>query len=343
MSKTDLRDLTLDELKLAVEELGEKPFRAKQIFSWLHQKGAESFEEFKNIPQALREKIGEKYYISKLDIVEKLVSKDGTVKYLFDIGDGILIESVLMKYSYGCALCISTQAGCRMGCKFCASTLDGLERNLSASEILNQVYTIKKDSGENIHSIVLMGSGEPLDNFENVVKFLYIINHPEGMGLGMRHITLSTCGLTEKIEELSKLKLQLTLAISLHAPNDDIRKKTMPVANKYPLESIVKAAVNYSKATGRRVTYEYALIKGVNDSKENALELSARLKGTLCHVNLIPVNDVKENDFIRAEERNIQEFASVLTQKGIETTVRRKLGSDINAACGQLRKKYKRC
>lgn len=343
MSKTDLRDLTLDELKSAVEELGEKPFRAKQIFSWLHQKGAESFEEFKNIPQALREKIGEKYYISKLDIVEKLVSKDGTVKYLFDIGDGILIESVLMKYSYGCALCISTQAGCRMGCKFCASTLDGLERNLSASEILNQVYTIKKDSGENIHSIVLMGSGEPLDNFENVVKFLYIINHPEGMGLGMRHITLSTCGLTEKIEELSKLKLQLTLAISLHAPNDDIRKKTMPVANKYPLESIVKAAVNYSKATGRRVTYEYALIKGVNDSKENALELSARLKGTLCHVNLIPVNDVKENDFIRAEERNIQEFASVLTQKGIETTVRRKLGSDINAACGQLRKKYRRC
>lgn len=338
----DLRSLTLGELKAELESIGEKSFRAKQIFNWLHKKHISEIDEMTNISKDLRNRLKKDYTLSKLNIVQKLESKqDGTNKYLFELNDGIYIESVLMRYEYGNAVCISSQAGCRMGCKFCASTVDGLDRNLLPGEMLEQIYEIERDIGERISNVVIMGSGEPLDNYDNLLKFLEIINDKEGLEIGMRHITVSTCGLVDNIYELAKNKLQITLAISLHAPNDEIRQKTMPIAKKYSIDRVIKAAKDYADTTGRRVTYEYALISGINDSEENALELAERLKGSLCHVNLIPVNDVKENDFVRSSENNIKQFAELLKSKGIETTIRRKLGSDINAACGQLRKSYK--
>lgn len=338
----DIRSMTLEELTEELKSIGEKPFRAKQIFNWLHKKYVASIEDMTNISKDLRHKLSENYSISKLNIVEKLVSKeDGTCKYLFDLGDNIYIESVLMRYEYGNAVCISSQAGCRMGCKFCASTVDGLDRSLRAGEMAEQIYEIQRDIGERVNNIVIMGSGEPLDNYDNLIKFINIINSKEGLEIGQRHITVSTCGLVDKIYDLANEKLQITLAISLHAPNDEIRQKTMPIAKVYSIDRLIKAATDYANATKRRVTYEYALISGVNDSKEAALELASRLKGSLCHINLIPVNDVKENDFIRSSEKNIKNFAELLKSKGIETTIRRRLGSDINAACGQLRKSYK--
>lgn len=342
MDKIDLRSLTLPKLEAELANMGEKSFRAKQIFSWLHQKQVTSFDEMTNLSKALREKLKENYIIKNIKIVEKLVSKeDNTNKYLFDIGDDIVIESVLMRYSYGNAVCISSQAGCRMGCTFCASTVDGLERNLLAGEMAAQIYEIQRDTGERVSNVVIMGSGEPLDNYDNVMDFLEIIHSKEGNNLSHRHITLSTCGLVDKIYDLAKENLQITLAISLHAPNNEIRQNTMPVAKRYDIDSLIKAAKDYADTTKRRVTFEYALIKGVNDSKECARELASRLKGIMCHINLIPVNDVKENNYIRSTEENINSFASLLRELGIETTVRRKLGSDINAACGQLRKSYK--
>lgn len=342
MDKIDLRSLTLPKLEAELANMGEKSFRAKQIFSWLHQKQVTSFDEMTNLSKALREKLKENYIIKNIKIVEKLVSKeDNTNKYLFDIGDDIVIESVLMRYSYGNAVCISSQAGCRMGCTFCASTVDGLERNLLAGEMAAQIYEIQRDIGERVSNVVIMGSGEPLDNYDNVMDFLEIIHSKEGNNLSHRHITLSTCGLVDKIYDLAKENLQITLAISLHAPNNEIRQNTMPVARRYDIDSLIKAAKDYADTTKRRVTFEYALIKGVNDSKDCARELASRLKGIMCHINLIPVNDVKENNYIRSTEENINSFASLLRELGIETTVRRKLGSDINAACGQLRKSYK--
>lgn len=342
MDKIDLRSLTLPKLEAELANMGEKSFRAKQIFSWLHQKQVTSFDEMTNLSKALREKLKENYIIKNIKIVEKLVSKeDNTSKYLFDIGDDIVIESVLMRYSYGNAVCISSQAGCRMGCTFCASTVDGLERNLLAGEMAAQIYEIQRDIGERVSNVVIMGSGEPLDNYDNVMDFLEIIHSKEGNNLSHRHITLSTCGLVDKIYDLAKENLQITLAISLHAPNNEIRQNTMPVARRYDIDSLIKAAKDYADTTKRRVTFEYALIKGVNDSKDCARELASRLKGIMCHINLIPVNDVKENNYIRSTEENINSFASLLRKLGIETTVRRKLGSDINAACGQLRKSYK--
>lgn len=342
MDKIDLRSLTLEKLKTELEKMGEKAFRAKQIYSWLHQKQVASFDEMTNLSKALRKKLEDNYVIKNLKIVEKLVSKeDNTIKYLFDIGDNIVIESVLMRYSYGNAVCISSQAGCRMGCTFCASTVDGLERNLIPGEMAGQIYEIQRDIGERISNIVIMGSGEPLDNYDNVIDFLEIIHSKEGNNLSHRHITLSTCGLVDKIYKLSKENLQITLAISLHAPNNDIRQNTMPIAKRYDFTSLIKAAKDYANTTKRRVTFEYALIKGVNDREEDARELSSKLKGIMCHVNLIPVNDVKENNYIRSTEENIKHFAEILQSSGIETTIRRKLGSDINAACGQLRKSYK--
>lgn len=342
MDKIDLRSLTLPKLEAELATMGEKSFRAKQIFSWLHQKQVTSFDEMTNLSKALREKLKENYIIKNIKIVEKLVSKeDNTNKYLFDIGDDIVIESVLMRYSYGNAVCISSQAGCRMGCTFCASTVDGLERNLLAGEMAAQIYEIQRDIGERVSNVVIMGSGEPLDNYDNVMDFLEIIHSKEGNNLSHRHITLSTCGLVDKIYDLAKENLQITLAISLHAPNNEIRQNTMPVARRYDIDSLIKAAKDYADTTKRRVTFEYALIKGVNDSKDCARELASRLKGIMCHINLIPVNDVKENNYIRSTEENINSFASLLRELGIETTVRRKLGSDINAACGQLRKSYK--
>ena len=336
----DIRALTKEQLKEEMARIGEKPFRAGQIFDWLHIKQVKSFDEMTSLSKALREKLKAEYTLSNIKIAEKLISRqDNTRKYLFDLGNNIIIESVLMKYSYGNAVCISSQAGCRMGCKFCASTVDGLERSLTAGEMAMQIYEIQRDIGERVGNVVIMGSGEPLDNYDQLIAFLTIIG--EGIGIGQRHITVSTCGLADQIDRLAQLKLQITLAISLHAPNDDIRKKTMPVANKYSIDRVISAAKNYADITGRRVTYEYALIKGVNDSTENARELAQRLRGSLCHVNLIPVNDVKENDFVRSGENTIKSFAEELTKNGIETTVRRRLGSDINAACGQLRKHYK--
>ena len=339
----DILSMDLTELKAFVKELGQPEYRAKQIYGWLHKNFAESFDDMNNLPKPLRESLNENAVIKGVKIEDKLVSsKDGTIKYLFALDNNSIIESVFMKYSFGNAVCVSTQAGCRMGCTFCASTVNGVERSLSAGEILSQVYAIQKDTGERVSSVVLMGSGEPLDNYDNVIKFIRIINSKDGLDIGQRHITLSTCGLTDKMHELADLNLQITLAVSLHAPNDEIRNRIMPISKKYDYDSLMEACRYYSERTKRRITFEYALIKGVNDSRKCALELASRLKSKnmLCHVNLIPVNDVKERNYERSSAKAIEEFAAVLTEKGIETTVRRKLGSDINAACGQLRRRY---
>lgn len=340
--KTDLRSLTLEELQREMENIGEAKFRAKQIYRWLHVKYADSFDEMTDLSASLREKLKNSYDICSVKQVKKLVSKeDNTTKYLFELENNYIIESVFMQYSYGNTVCISTQAGCRMGCAFCASTLDGVEKSLSPAEMLTQVYEIEKDKGETVSGIVLMGSGEPLDNYDNVIKFIKLINSKEGKNMGQRHITLSTCGIINRMYDLADEDLQITLAVSLHAPNDAIRNTIMPISKANPMDKLMEACRSYTEKTKRRITFEYALIKGVNDSPENAKELASRLKGMLCHVNLIPINDVKERNFVRGSNESIKRFGDILVSRGIETTVRRKLGSDIDAACGQLRKRYK--
>ena len=340
--KADLRSMTPEELQKEMESIGEAKFRAKQIFRWLHVKYAENFEEMTDLSENLRNKLNDNYIIGGVKIVRKLVSKeDNTTKYLFELENNYIIESVFMQYSYGNTVCISTQAGCRMGCTFCASTLDGVEKSLTPAEMLAQIYAIEKDKGEKVSGVVLMGSGEPLDNDENVLKFIKLINCKDGKNMGQRHITLSTCGLIDKMYELADEQLQITLAVSLHAPNDEIRNRIMPISRAYPMEKLLEACRHYAEKTKRRITFEYALIKGVNDSAENARELASRLKGLLCHVNLIPVNDVKERNYVRSTNESIKKFEEILISRNIETTVRRKLGSDIDAACGQLRKRYK--
>lgn len=342
MRKADLKSMTYTELETVIKEIGEPKFRTKQVYDWLHNKLVTEFDDMTNLSKSLREKLAENYKISKLEIVEKKVSeKDGTTKYLFGLENDNLIEAVVMRYSYGNAVCVSTQVGCRMGCTFCASTLDGVEANLSVGEMLSQVYEIQKDLGERISSVVLMGSGEPLDNYDSVIKFIRMLNDENGLGIGQRHITLSTCGLIDKMNKLQEEDLQITLAVSLHAPNDEIRNQIMPISRKHDIDSLLLACKQYSDQTKRRITFEYALIKGVNDSEECAKELTQRLKNMLCHVNLIPVNDVKERSYFKSNDETIAAFAEILNSKGIETTIRRKLGSDINAACGQLRKGYK--
>ncbi len=337
----DILSMELSELQLFIKDLGQPAFRAKQVYDWLHKKLVSDFDEMTNLPKALREKLKEESIIQSVNIVDKLVSKtDGTTKYLFVLNNDSIIESVLMRYSFGNAVCVSTQAGCRMGCTFCASTINGVECSLTAGEILSQVYAIQKDTGERVSNVVLMGSGEPFDNYDNVIKFIRILNSKEGLDIGQRHITLSTCGLTEKMRELADLKLQITLAVSLHAPNDAIRNTIMPISRKYDFETLLDACRYYTEKTNRRITFEYSLIKGVNDSADNAKELAAKLKGMLCHVNLIPVNDVKERNYVKSGVKTIEDFAAILSGRGIETTIRRELGSDINAACGQLRKGY---
>ncbi len=341
MEKIDIKSMNIEELEQFLKELGEPKFRGKQIFDWLHAKQVDSFEEMTNLSKGLQEKLDEKAAINGVEMVRRLVSQiDGTRKYLFALSDGAIIESVLMKYEHGNTVCISTQVGCRMGCKFCASTLDGVERGLTAGEMLSQIYAIQKDCGERVRGTVLMGSGEPLDNYDNVVKFLRLINDPKGQNMGQRHITLSTCGLVEKIYDLAEENLQITLAVSLHAPNDSIRTQTMPIAKVYSMERLLKACRDYAEKTKRRITFEYALIHGVNDGDENAWELVKKLRDLLCHVNLIPVNDVKERNYIKSSSDRVKHFASILNENGIETTVRRKLGSDIDAACGQLRRSH---
>ena len=341
MGKIDIKSMNVNELEDLLKELGEPKFRAKQIFDWLHAKQVDSFEEMTNLSKGLREKLSETASINGVQIVRKLVSQiDGTRKYLFALSDGAIIESVLMKYEHGNTVCISTQVGCRMGCKFCASTLDGVERGLTAGEMLSQIYAIQKDCGERVHGTVLMGSGEPLDNYDNVVKFLRLINDPKGQNMGQRHITLSTCGLVDKIYDLAEEDLQITLAVSLHAPNDGIRTQTMPIAKVYSREKLLQACRDYADRTKRRITFEYALIHGVNDGDEHAWELVKKLRDMLCHVNLIPVNDVKERNYVKSTAERVKRFASILNENGVETTVRRKLGSDIDAACGQLRRSH---
>ncbi|WP_405726301.1 23S rRNA (adenine(2503)-C(2))-methyltransferase RlmN [Anaerotignum sp.] len=341
MAKIDIKSMNVNELEDLLKELGEPKFRAKQIFDWLHAKQVDGFEEMTNLSKGLREKLSETASINGVKIVRKLVSQiDGTRKYLFALSDGAIIESVLMKYEHGNTVCISTQVGCRMGCKFCASTLDGVERGLTAGEMLSQIYAIQKDCGERVHGTVLMGSGEPLDNYDNVVKFLRLINDPKGQNMGQRHITLSTCGLVDKIYDLAEEDLQITLAVSLHAPNDGIRTQTMPIAKVYSMEKLLQACRDYADRTKRRITFEYALIHGVNDGDEHAWELVKKLRDMLCHVNLIPVNDVKERNYVKSTAERVKRFASILNENGVETTVRRKLGSDIDAACGQLRRSH---
>lgn len=343
MQKMDMLSMTQKEWEEILKQWGEPTFRAKQIFDWLHKKHITEIEDMTNISKNLREKLKQYGVISGVKQVKKLVSKiDGTIKYLFEIEGGLVIESVLMRYHYGNTACISTQAGCRMGCRFCASTIDGVERNLTAGEMLAQIYEIQKDIEERISSVVLMGSGEPLDNYDNVLRFIHLANDEKGLCLGQRHITLSTCALVEKIYNLLEEDLQITLAISLHAPNDEIRQSMMPVAKKYSIEEVLKACKEYSDKTKRRITFEYALIKGVNDSDSCAQELASKLHNMLCHINLIPVNTVKERDYIKSSEERVQKFAQIIEQRGIEVTVRRKLGSDIDAACGQLRRSYQK-
>lgn len=336
---TDLKDLSFDELGAFLAELGEPKFRTKQIYSWLH-KGVESFDEMTDISKATREKLRGCAVVSTLKIREKFVSKlDKTTKYLFELPDGNCIESVVMYYKHGISICISSQVGCRMGCRFCASTIGGLYRSLSTAEILNQVIFAQKDIGERISNIVMMGIGEPLDNFDNVIKFLHSVNHPEGLNIGYRHISLSTCGAVDKIYRLAEENMPITLSVSLHAPNDEIRDSIMPINKKFPIATLIKACRDYIKTTTRRISFEYSLISGVNDSKENAKELAALLKGMLCHVNLIPVNKVEEREFKKGSRTQIEEFMNMLTSLGINATIRRELGSDINASCGQLRKR----
>lgn len=341
MNKTDIKSLTLEELEILVKDLGEKRFRAKQIFQWLHKRNAADFDVMTSLSKDFRAKLKQETYISYAKMAEKYVSSvDNTTKYLFQIENNYIIESVLMRYDYGNSVCVSSQAGCKMGCAFCASAIGGLERNLTAGEIASQIYTIAEDIGERISHVVVMGCGEPLDNFDNLIKFIDIINSEDGANIGQRHITVSTCGLVESMYELADKNLQITLAVSLHAPNDEIRKTIMPVAKKYSMDLLLKACKYYTGVTKRRLTFEYALIADVNDSRECAEELARKIKGMLCHVNLIPVNQVEEKEYKKSEKETVEKFAGVLINMGIETTIRRKLGNDINAACGQLRNRY---
>jgi len=336
----NILDLDLVELKKWMKDNGEKEFRAKQVFDWIY-KEVWNFEDMKNIPQNTLKKLNDNFYIGIPEIIETYSSKkEDTKKHLFLLGDGNVIESVVMKYSHGNSICVSTQIGCKMGCKFCASTLGGIVRNLTSGEILGQIIRAQSELKERISNIVLMGSGEPLDNFQNVLKFIYNVNAEYGLNIGQRHITLSTCGIVPKIRELADLNLQITLAISLHAPNDEIRKQTMPIANAYSINELLEVCSYYISKTNRRITFEYALVKGFNDTKENAVELSKILKGMLCHVNLIPINEINESELKKSNMDDINKFKEVLIKHGIETTIRREMGLDINAACGQLRRSY---
>ena len=336
----NLRSMTQSEIAAVLKELGQPQFRAKQVFSWLH-KGVRGYEEMTNLPKGLRDTLAERYPINPPKVVRKQESqRDGTIKYLWQLSDGNCVETVLMRYHYGNTVCISTEVGCRMGCAFCASTLGGLVRKLEPHEMLDQVLFTQVDSGLPVSHIVLMGIGEPLDNFDNVMRFLELVNSPEGMNISMRHISLSTCGLVPKIDELAKRKLQLSLAISLHGPNDAIRDRIMPVNKAYPIDVLLEACRRYYAATSRRIHFEYAMIDGVNDSEANARELVSRLKGLGAHVNLIPLNHVEESPLKPSSRAAVAKFQKILEDGGVTATVRRTLGGDIDASCGQLRRKY---
>ena len=335
----NLLDYSCDDLKVLAKELGQPEFRGKQIYEWIYR-GADSFEDMSNLPKSFRESLSQKATVNSVKICEKYVSDiDETRKYLLELSDGNFIESVLMKYEYGYTICVSSQVGCKMGCKFCASTLNGWVRNLTPGEILGQIMCVQKDLGQRISNIVMMGIGEPLDNFDNVLKFIELVNAPGGLNIGQRHISISTCGLADKIRELAERKLQITLLISLHAPDDERRSRIMPINNKYSIPQLMDACDFYIQQTGRRISFEYTLISGVNDNLAEADKLADLVRGKLCHVNLIPVNKVKETGFDKSSRQSVEKFRERLEKRGISATVMREMGSDINAACGQLRNK----
>ena len=339
--KTDIKSLNFKELQEYMLSIGEKKFRAKQVYEWLHQKQVQSFVEMTNLSKDLQKKLEEQAGLTVLEPVEVQVSKlDGTRKYLFRLEDGNVIESVLMKYKHGNSVCISSQVGCRMGCRFCASTLDGLVRGLTPGEMLEQIYRIGQDVGERISNVVVMGTGEPLDNYENLIKFIEMLTDENGLHISQRNLTVSTCGIVPKMRELADRKLQITLALSLHASNQEKRKELMPVANKYEISEVLDACRYYFEQTGRRITFEYSLVGGVNDTEEDAKELSGLIRGMNCHVNLIPVNPVKERDYVQSNQQVILNFKNKLEKNGINVTIRREMGRDIDGACGQLRKRY---
>jgi 23S rRNA (adenine2503-C2)-methyltransferase len=341
MENLDIKSLTLEEMTEELKALGQPTFRAKQVFEWLHSKLVTSYDEMTNLPTGLRETLKEKYPINVLEEVNSLHSaKDETIKYLFRLMDNRVIESVLMKYHYGNSVCISSQVGCRMGCKFCASTIGGKERDLLPSEMLEQVYRIQTLSGQRVSHLVVMGTGEPFDNYGNLMRFLRLLTDSNGLNLSARNITVSTCGIPDRIRAFAEEGMPITLALSLHAPNNEVRKQLMPVATQYDLDEVLDAFRYYYDKTGRRLTFEYSMVEGVNDEEEHAKELARRIKGLNCHVNLIPVNPIKERNFRQSESRRIQNFKNILEKNRINVTIRREMGADINAACGQLRKSY---
>jgi len=336
----DVKSLSREECRALAISCGEKAFRGDQLFEWLHRKLAVSFDEMTNLPAGFRTRLADTQKLIRVFSVMTQISRiDGTEKYAYSLGDGNIIETVLMRYEHGLSICISSQVGCRMGCRFCASTIDGLVRNLTPSEMLEQIYETVRQKGERVSNVVIMGSGEPLDNYDNVMDFIRLISDEKGYGMSRRNITLSTCGLVPKILELADEDLPITLAISLHAPNDELRRQTMPIANKYSIREILEACDTYFEKTGRRISFEYSLISDVNDSHAQAEELAALLKGKNCHVNLIPVNPIRERNYRESREDRVRGFQKDLENKGINATIRRRLGADIDSACGQLRRR----
>ena len=337
----DIKSMTLEELKTDMAVLGEKPFRAKQLYEWMHKKLARDFEEMTNISGALKEKCRERYSYTALKCIREQESAiDGTKKFLFELADGNVVESVWMKYKHGNSVCISSQVGCRMGCAFCASTLDGLERCLAPSEMLDQIYAITLLTGERVSNVVVMGTGEPLDNYDNLLVFLKLLTDENGLNISQRNVTVSTCGIVPKMKELAEEKLQITLALSLHATTDEKRRKLMPIANKYSIRELMEACSYYFERTGRRITFEYSLVGGVNDTDQDAKELINLVSPLNCHVNLIPVNPIKERDFVQSDNSAIQAFKNKLEKNRINVTIRREMGRDIDGACGQLRRRH---
>ena len=340
MEKKDIASYSFEELQEEMLAIGEKGFRSRQIYSWIHEKLVDDFEEMTNLPKTLRQKLESAYEIRRVEMEKRQISKiDGTNKFLFCLKDGNMVESVLMKYKHGNSVCISSQVGCRMGCRFCASTLDGLERNLTPSEMLRQVYQIQKITGERVSNIVIMGTGEPLDNYDNFLKFIHMVSDEHGLNISQRNITASTCGIVPNIRRLAEEKLQITLALPLHGSNQEKRRSLMPVANKYELHEVLEACDYYFEKTGRRITFEYSLVHGVNDTPEDAKELMGILKDRNCHLNLIPVNPIKERNYEKPDKKSAENFKNKLEKNGINVTIRREMGSDIDGACGQLRRK----
>lgn len=340
--RMDIKSLSLDELKTEIAKLGEKPYRAKQLYEWMHVKLARSYDEMINLPKGLREKLPEEYeYVSLKEATVQTSKLDGTKKYLFELSDGNFVESVWMQYHHGYSVCISSQVGCRMGCRFCASTLDGLARNLMPSEMLDQVYAISKSTGARVSNVVVMGTGEPLDNYDNLLRFIHMITDESGLNISQRNITVSTCGIVENMRRLADEKLQITLALSLHGSTQEKRRELMPVANRYDIGEVIDACRYYFDRTGRRVTFEYSLVGGVNDTDEDAANLCHLIGGFNCHVNLIPVNPVRERDYVASERKDVLNFQKKLEKNHINATIRREMGRDIDGACGQLRRRYK--